>query len=167
MSSKLVGLHEVNGVLVPDFVSQDVVDKMKDMELYPDDVWVVTYPKCGTTWTQQIVRLIRNNGEKDDVKIDDAVPWPEECEINPICVDDKNVLFLKYEDMKRDLHGAVSQIAAFLEAKLTSDIIGASLSEPHTSELAGEKSVYLSVCQDAPTCCVLSHGPLRESLVRQ
>ena len=37
--------------------------------------------------------------------------------------DDKNVLFLKYEDMKRDLHGAVSQIAAFLEAKLTSDTI--------------------------------------------
>ena len=37
--------------------------------------------------------------------------------------DDKNVLFLKYEDMKRDLCGAVSQIAAFLEAKLTSDII--------------------------------------------
>ena len=34
--------------------------------------------------------------------------------------DDKNV---KYEDMKRDLCGAVSQIAAFLEAKLTSDTI--------------------------------------------
>ena len=37
--------------------------------------------------------------------------------------DDKNVLFLKYEDMKRDLRGAVSQIAAFLEVKLTSDTI--------------------------------------------
>ena len=34
MALKLVGLHEVNGLLVPDVVSQDVVDKMKDMELY-------------------------------------------------------------------------------------------------------------------------------------
>jgi hypothetical protein len=37
--------------------------------------------------------------------------------------DDKNVLFLKYEDMKRDLPGAVSQIASFLEADLSSDVI--------------------------------------------
>ena len=87
MSSKLVGLHEVNGLLVPDFVRQDVVDKMKDMELYPDDVWVVTYPKCGTTWTQQIVRLIRNNGEKDGMKINDAVPWPEAHALHPTAVD--------------------------------------------------------------------------------
>jgi hypothetical protein len=37
--------------------------------------------------------------------------------------DDKNVLFLKYEDMKRDLRGAVSQIASFLEADLSGDVI--------------------------------------------
>ena len=48
--------HRVNGLLVPDFVNQENVDKL-GLELYPDDVWVVTYPKSGTTWTQQIVRL--------------------------------------------------------------------------------------------------------------
>ena len=203
-----VTLHTVNGLLVPDFVKQENVDKLKDLELYPDDVWVVTYPKSGTTWTQQIVRLIRNNGVQDDVRIDTAVPWPESslypvkmedltrprafmshfpsdalpcgpphttpCKYiyvarNPKDVavssyfqsklllfpgiewdafwkkymagdlyygnyfdhllswlphkDDKNVLFLKYEDMKRDLPRAVSTIASFIGANLSSEVV--------------------------------------------
>ncbi len=36
--------HTVNGLLVPAFVLQEDVDKLKDLELYPDDVWIVTYP---------------------------------------------------------------------------------------------------------------------------
>ena len=66
-----------NGIQVPKFVTQEEVDKLKDVELYPDDVWVVTYPKCGTTWTQQIVRLIRNKGIPDEKNISFAVPWLE------------------------------------------------------------------------------------------
>ena len=56
----------VNGFEVPFFVLQEEVDKLKSFQLYPDDVWVVTYPKCGTTWAQQIVRLIHNKGVQDD-----------------------------------------------------------------------------------------------------
>ena len=40
-------------------------------------IWIVTYPKAGTTWTQQIVKLINNNGEDDDVNILKSVPWVE------------------------------------------------------------------------------------------
>lgn len=62
------------GLSVPKYIKQEGVDELKGLQLYPDDVWVVSYPKCGTTWTQQIVRLIRNSGERDDTKIELAVP---------------------------------------------------------------------------------------------
>ena len=67
----------LQGINVPKFVLQEELDKLKDFQLYPDDVWVVTYPKCGTTWTQQIVRLIKNKGVQDDIIVDHAVPWLE------------------------------------------------------------------------------------------
>ena len=72
-------LIKVNGLLVTLLVQQETVDKLKNLQLYPDDVWVVSYPKSGTTWMQQIVRLTRNNGVQDDLKISVAVPWLEGC----------------------------------------------------------------------------------------
>ena len=203
--------HSVNGLPVPFIVQQEEVDKLKDFQLYPDDVWVVTYPKCGTTWMQQIVKLIRNNGVRDDVKIIQSVPWLESramfpevdidkltrprsfkshmpydlCPCGPpnttackyiyvmrnpkdVAVsyyfhnqrfppypeeswdthwekyvggkldfgdyfdhllswwphrDDENVLFMSFEDMKKDLTAAVSQVASFIGADLSSEVI--------------------------------------------
>ncbi len=69
---------KANGLIVPPYVTQEQVDRLKSsFELYPDDVWISTYPKCGTTWTQQIVRLIRRNGVLEDKKLSFLVPWPE------------------------------------------------------------------------------------------
>ena len=204
-------LIRVNGLPVTFFVQQETVDQLKNLQLYPDDVWVVTYPKSGTTWMQQIVRLIRNNGVQDDVKIDKAAPWLEGLSMFPelnvnnlprprafkshmpynLCPcgppnttpckyiyvmrnpkditvsayfhnvrnpfypdngwdaywknfiageveygnyfdhvlswwphrDDENVLVMKYEDMKKDLPAAVSQVASFMGADVSSDVI--------------------------------------------
>ena len=70
--------NTVNGVSVPFIIKQDDVDKhAASISPEPSDVWIVTYPKAGTTWSQQIVKLIRNGGESDDKKIDGSVPWLE------------------------------------------------------------------------------------------
>lgn len=34
------------------------LEKVKNFKVYEDDIWVVTFPKCGTTWAQEMVRLI-------------------------------------------------------------------------------------------------------------
>lgn len=38
------------------------------MEVKPDDIWVATYPKSGTTWTQEMVWLICNDLDFDRAK---------------------------------------------------------------------------------------------------
>ncbi len=40
-----------DGVIMPKkFVP--MAEQIFNMEVRPDDIWIITYPKCGTTWTQ-------------------------------------------------------------------------------------------------------------------
>ena len=70
-------MYVLNGLVVPNFIKQENLDKLKDLALRDDDVWIVTYPKAGTTWAQYIVHLIHNGGKDDAKKISDSVPWIE------------------------------------------------------------------------------------------
>lgn len=39
---------------------EQFLDQMKNLQIFEDDTWVITYPKCGTTWTQEAVWQICN-----------------------------------------------------------------------------------------------------------
>jgi hypothetical protein len=51
-SNQLNGLiSEPLGVCMPQHMAK-CAEAIYNFKLRPDDVWIVTYPKCGTTWTQ-------------------------------------------------------------------------------------------------------------------
>ncbi|XP_011661042.1 sulfotransferase 1C2A-like [Strongylocentrotus purpuratus] len=216
--------YEHEGVIVPNIMPLKVLKRMRSFTVRPDDLFVVTYPKSGTTWAVHLMLLIKHDGNRSELEgkhIIKMVPFLEIVEdmLNPstsalridaaeamasprilkshyippflpmdISTDDPkakvlyvarnpkdaavsfyhfchhigplpsyeswdiffeeylalrtpigswfenvlpwwrkrnhpNVLFLKYEDMKRDLPGAVRQIAEFMGKSFSDDVI--------------------------------------------
>jgi len=44
---------------------KSIGDRILNFEVRKDDIWIITYPKCGTTWTQEIVWHIMNDVNKE------------------------------------------------------------------------------------------------------
>ena len=59
------------------FSSEEGVARGLAFEPRPTDVFVATYPKCGTTLMQQIVHGLRTGGDLDFEDISAVVPWLE------------------------------------------------------------------------------------------
>jgi hypothetical protein len=58
----------------------DKIEKLKNMEVYEDDVWIVTFPKCGTTWAQEMIWMIGNDLDYETsakTSLDERFPFLE------------------------------------------------------------------------------------------
>ena len=75
-------LDDVN--LMHDLPASRVAEHREKVALRPDDVFVATYPKSGTTWMQQIVKLIACNGVETGVNHDEFVPWIDHMSLEEI-----------------------------------------------------------------------------------
>jgi len=62
---------------LPWFRSAASTEHSATLQARSSDVFVATYPKCGTTWTQQIVHTLRSDGDMSFGEITEAVPWFE------------------------------------------------------------------------------------------
>ena len=71
-------LQTLDGIpMLPGVPAARIAEQRDKCVIRPDDVFIATYPKCGTTWTQQIVKLIANNGVETGIDSDEFVPWHE------------------------------------------------------------------------------------------
>ncbi|KAL3051982.1 hypothetical protein OYC64_002079 [Pagothenia borchgrevinki] len=70
------------GLLVPSLLhTPESLKYFEEFVFRPDDIIIVTYPKSGTTWTQEIVPLIMSGGDPASVETLpnwERVPWLEE-----------------------------------------------------------------------------------------
>jgi len=66
--------------IMPQHFVDNYLERVKNMEIFEDDIWVVTYPKCGTTWSQEMSWMIGHNLDYKtsmEIPLDDRFPFIE------------------------------------------------------------------------------------------
>ncbi|KAE8602621.1 hypothetical protein XENTR_v10014056 [Xenopus tropicalis] len=74
-------IFKYGGIYFPStHTSPQIIDSVQDFEIRDSDVFLITYPKSGTVWTQQILSLIVNEGHRngtEEIQNMSRVPWIE------------------------------------------------------------------------------------------
>ncbi|XP_011670671.2 sulfotransferase family cytosolic 1B member 1 [Strongylocentrotus purpuratus] len=55
--------YEYEGVIMPNIMPSEAMKRVRKLACRPDDMFIVTYPKSGTTWAEQLVLLIERDGD--------------------------------------------------------------------------------------------------------
>ncbi|KAL4233403.1 sulfotransferase [Mactra antiquata] len=76
---KKLELYKYKDFVLPEFVI-NTLDDIEKFDTCADDIWVVSFPRSGTTWIQEIVYLINNNANThaaDCSFLDNRFPYLE------------------------------------------------------------------------------------------
>lgn len=57
-------MKKFNHIVLPK-AFEKYIEQIWQLKVYEDDIWIITYPKCGTTWTQEAVWQICNGVDVD------------------------------------------------------------------------------------------------------
>lgn len=72
-------------IVFPPLIPQANLDTLAaEFEAQAGDVFVVTFPKCGTTWMEQVVHLLLHDGEQGEKRLTDQMPWIEAIPSRPV-----------------------------------------------------------------------------------
>ncbi|NXJ63822.1 ST3A1 sulfotransferase, partial [Rostratula benghalensis] len=73
-------LFEYKGFYFVTNTSPEYVASLEDFEIRDSDIFLVTYPKSGTVWTQNILSLILHEGHRngtENMETMERIPWLE------------------------------------------------------------------------------------------
>ncbi|XP_059218521.1 estrogen sulfotransferase Ste2-like [Stomoxys calcitrans] len=80
---------------------QQFYGKIYDLEVYRDDVWLVTLPKAGTTWMQELLWLVMNEFDFEKAKKEHLELRSPFLEFDYYISNDVTTCFQRVEQLKR------------------------------------------------------------------